>query len=193
MWGADPLHNDDTCRIVNERHFDRLQRMLGDGETALGGTSDRASLRIAPTVLTGIADDAPVMQEEIFGPILPIVEVPDERAAIARVAAHDKPLCVYVFTAEASSRRAWLRGTSSGAVGFDVPVLHLGVPGIPFGGVGASGTGSYHGRRSLEAFSHEKAVFVKPARPDTMRLLQPPYRGRRAALLRRLAPGGSGR
>jgi len=111
------------------------------------------------------------------------------RAAIARVAAHDKPLCIYVFTGRPASRRAWLRDTSSGAVGFDVPVLHLGVPGIPFGGVGASGTGSYHGRRSLEAFSHQKAVFAKPPRPDTVRLLQPPYRGLRGALQRRLAPG----
>jgi aldehyde dehydrogenase (NAD+) len=188
MWGPDPMRNPQYCRIVNERHFDRVARLLDDGTPVLGGQRDREALRIAPTVLTGIRGDEPVMREEIFGPVLPIVEVADERAAIARVAAGDKPLCVYVFSGRKASRRSWLRGTSSGALGFGAPLFHLSVPGIPLGGVGASGTGSYHGRRSVLAFSHEKAVFTKAPRPDTVRLLQPPYGGPRDALLRRLAP-----
>ena len=174
LYGTDPLRNDAYCRIISERHFERLTPLLQDGRTAVGGGTDKPSLRIAPTVLTGVTDDDAVMQQEVFGPILPIVEVRDERAAIERVASGEKPLSLYVFT-KPSSRAAWTTGTSSGVIGFDIPVLHLAVPGIPFGGVGESGMGSYHGRRSLTAFSHEKALFVKPPRPDTVRLLAPPF------------------
>lgn len=187
MYGGDPIRNEAYCRIVNERHFDRLAPLLGDGVVAFGGRADRDALRIEPTVLTGVTDDAPVMQQEIFGPILPVVEVADERAAIERVGSGPKPLALYVFTRERASRRAWIEGTSSGAIAFDVPLLQMAVPGIPFGGVGDSGTGSYHGRRSLAAFSHEKAVFAKARRPDTVRLLAPPYTSFKRAVVDRLA------
>lgn len=183
MYGGDPLRNDAYCRIVSERHFDRLTGLLG-GDVAFGGRTDRPSLRIEPTVVTGVTDDDPVMQQEVFGPILPIVEVPHERAAIARVADGAKPLALYVFTRR-SSRAAWTTGTSSGSIGFDVPLLHLAVPGIPFGGVGASGMGAYHGRRSLTTFSHEKALFTKPARPDTVPLLSPPFTELKRRVLKR--------
>lgn len=186
LYGEDPLASPDLGRIVDDRHFERLTGLLGSGRVAIGGRTDPERRRIAPTVLTGVRGDEPVMQEEIFGPILPVVEVPDERAAIARVNAGDKPLSLYVFTGRPESRRAWTTGTSSGALAFDVPVLHLSVPGIPFGGVGESGTGSYHGRRSLTTFSHEKAVFSKPGRPETLGLLQPPYTAARERIIRRL-------
>src|SRR5579875_190026 len=139
LYGEDPLRSPDLGRIVDERHFDRLTALLDDGRVAVGGRTDRSARRIEPTVLTGVRPDAPVMQAEIFGPILPVVEVADERAAIGHVAAGDKPLALYVFTGGAASRRAWTTGTSSGALAFDVPVVHLSVPGIPFGGVGESG------------------------------------------------------
>ena len=174
MYGGDPLRNDAYCRIVSEQHFERLTPLLGDGEVAFGGRTDRPSLRIEPTVLTGVRDDSAVMQQEVFGPILPIVEVDDEAAAIERVADGEKPLSLYVFSRR-SSRAAWTTGTSSGSIGFGIPLLHLGVEGLPFGGVGRSGMGAYHGRRSLAAFSHEKALFAKPSRPDTVRLLSPPF------------------
>jgi aldehyde dehydrogenase (NAD+) len=185
MYGEDPLTDSTYCRIVDTRQFDRLVPLLADGAVAFGGGTDRDALKIEPTVLTGITGDEPIMQQEIFGPILPVIEVADEAAAIARVAAGEKPLSLAVFTRGARSRRAWLRSTSSGSVGFGIPVLHLAVPGIPFGGVGASGMGSYHGRRSLVAFSHEKAVFSKPARPNTVRLLSPPWSSAKRAVLER--------
>ncbi len=174
MYGGDPLRNDAYCRIVSEQHFDRLVPLLEDGEVAFGGRADRPSLRIEPTVLTGVADGSAVMQQEVFGPILPVVRVTDEEDAIERVAGGDKPLSLTVFS-KPSSRAAWTTRTSSGSIAFGVPVLHLAVPDLPFGGVGESGTGSYHGRRSLVAFSHEKAVLVKPSRPDTVQLLSPPF------------------
>ena len=186
LYGADPMSSADYGRIVDTRQFDRLEPLLADGRQAVGGTADRSRLKIAPTVLTAVADDAPVMQSEIFGPILPVLEVAGEAEAMERVNAADKPLALYVFSRDAAARRRWLTRTSSGAVGFDVPVAHLTVPGIPFGGVGPSGTGSYHGRRSVTTFSHEKAVFSKPSRPDTLALLEPPYTKRREGLIRRL-------
>ncbi|MGN6743402.1 MAG: aldehyde dehydrogenase family protein [Amnibacterium sp.] len=186
LYGDDPLVSDSLGHIVDARHFERLRGLLADGRVAVGGRADPLLRRIEPTVLTGIDGSEPVMQQEIFGPILPVVEVADERAAIARVNAGDKPLSLYVFTNRPESRRAWTTGTSSGALAFDLPVLHLSVPGIPFGGVGDSGMGSYHGRRSLTAFSHEKAVFRKPGRPDTLGLLGAPYTAARERLIRRL-------
>ena len=186
MYGPDAIASDAYCRIVDTRQFDRLAPLLRDGVTAFGGRADRGALKIEPTVLTGIDGSEPVMAEEVFGPILPIIEVPDERAAIARVAAGEKPLSLAVFTRSRASRAAWLRGTSSGSIGFDIPVLHIAVSDIPFGGVGASGMGSYHGRRSVVAFSHEKAVLVKPTRPDTVRLLAPPWTGIKRTIFDRL-------
>lgn len=186
MYGCDPLRNADLARIVSPAQFDRLAGMMSDGRVVVGGQRDRDALKIAPTVLTGVADDAPSMQQEVFGPVLPVIEVAGEAEAIDRVNAADKPLALYVFTADEASRRRWMRSTSSGALAFDVPVAHLIVPGIPFGGVGASGMGSYHGRRSITAFSHEKAVFAKRTRPDTLRLFMPPYTAGRERLIRRL-------
>jgi aldehyde dehydrogenase (NAD+) len=186
LYGEEPLRNPDYGRIVDERHFARLSALLGDGRVAVGGGTDPAALKIEPTVLAGVDGDAPVMREEIFGPILPIVEVPDEAAALRFVTARDKPLAAYVFSRDAGVRRRWAARTSSGALGYDAPVLHLAVPGIPFGGVGASGSGAYHGRRSLMAFSHEKAVFAKPGRPETLGLITPPYTAARERVIRRL-------
>lgn len=186
MYGTDPLGNADLARVVSPAQFDRLTAMLHDGRVVVGGTSDRSTLKIAPTVLTDVPDDADSMQQEIFGPVLPVIRVADESEAIDRVNAADKPLALYVFTTDAASRRRWITSTSSGALAFDVPVAHLVVPGIPFGGVGASGMGSYHGRRSITAFSHEKAVFAKRTRPDTLRLFMPPYTAGRERLIRRL-------
>jgi aldehyde dehydrogenase (NAD+) len=115
------------------------------------------------------------MAEEIFGPILPILPVDGLDDAIRVIRAGDKPLALYVFTASAKARRRILTETSSGAVGFGIPAAHLAVAGLPFGGVGESGSGAYHGERSVRTFSHEKAVLSKPLGPDTMQLVYPPY------------------
>jgi aldehyde dehydrogenase (NAD+) len=189
QFGDDPASSHDYGRIVDERQFQRLLPLLASGRVAVGGTADSTRRYIAPTVLTDVSADSPVMSEEIFGPILPIVTVPDEAAAIASVAARDKPLTLYVFSNDRAARRRWLRGSSSGAVLFNAAVVHLSVPGLPFGGVGASGTGSYHGLRSVRAFSHEKAVLDKPQRPDTLALLRPPYTDRRRRIVDLLLGG----
>ncbi|MER7703704.1 aldehyde dehydrogenase family protein [Kitasatospora sp. NPDC097605] len=185
MYGTDPAASPDYGRIVNERHFDRLTGLLGDGRLVTGGDRDRATRYLAPTVLADVEPDAPVMREEIFGPVLPIVRVPDLDAAIAFITARDKPLALYAFTASARSKARLVAETSSGALNFGIPNAHLAVPGLPFGGVGESGMGGYHGRHSLDTFSHTKAVLDKPLRADTLRLAYPPFTARTSGLLRR--------
>jgi aldehyde dehydrogenase (NAD+) len=161
LYGEDP-RNASYGRIVNERHFDRLTALLGDGRIVTGGGHDRDSRYLAPTVLADVSADAPVMQTEIFGPILPIIAVPDLDAAIAFINERDKPLALYAFTASERTKRRLTEETSSGALSFGLPVSHLAMPELPFGGVGESGMGRYHGAYSLETFSHAKAVVDKP-------------------------------
>ncbi|GHB33714.1 aldehyde dehydrogenase [Streptomyces xanthochromogenes] len=162
VFGADPQSSREFGRIVNERHFDRLGSLLGSGRTVTGGHTDRATKYIAPTVLADVDPKAPVMQEEIFGPILPVVTVADLDEAIAFINDRDKPLALYAFTESDHTRERLAAETSSGGLGFGLPLAHLTVSDLPFGGVGESGMGSYHGRYSIETFSHRKAVLSKP-------------------------------
>ncbi|MFI0541563.1 aldehyde dehydrogenase family protein [Streptomyces sp. WSLK1-3] len=162
LYGSDPADSGEYGRIINERHFDRLTALLDSGRTVVGGTSDRPSKYIAPTVLADVDPKAPVMQEEIFGPILPIVTVPGLDAAIDFINDRDKPLALYVFTDSDTTRRRIADETSSGGLGYGLPLAHLTVSDLPFGGVGESGMGNYHGRYSIETFSHRKAILEKP-------------------------------
>ncbi|MFJ3307092.1 aldehyde dehydrogenase family protein [Streptomyces sp. NPDC086549] len=162
LYGADPAACAEYGRIVNERHFDRLGALLGSGRVLVGGGSDRTNKYIAPTVLADVDPKSPVMQEEIFGPILPIVTVDGLDEAIGFINDRDKPLALYVFTESAGTRARIAAETSSGGLGYGLPLAHLTVSDLPFGGVGESGTGSYHGRYSIETFSHRKAVLEKP-------------------------------
>ncbi len=162
LYGSDPAASGEYGRIINERHFDRLTGLLDSGRTVVGGTSDRAAKYIAPTVLADVSPDAPVMREEIFGPILPIVTVPGVDEAIDFINDRDKPLALYVFSESEGTRRRFAAETSSGGLGHGLPLAHLTVSDLPFGGVGESGMGNYHGRYSIETFSHRKAVLDKP-------------------------------
>ncbi|MET7729836.1 aldehyde dehydrogenase family protein [Streptomyces sp. NPDC005402] len=162
VYGSDPADSGEYGRIINERHFDRLTGLLDSGRTVVGGTSDRTTKYIAPTVLADVDPKAPVMQEEIFGPILPIVTVSGLDDAIDFINDRDKPLALYVFTDSDTTRRRIADETSSGGLGYGLPLAHLTVSDLPFGGVGESGMGNYHGRYSIETFSHRKAILEKP-------------------------------
>ncbi|MDQ1583290.1 MAG: aldehyde dehydrogenase [Microbacteriaceae bacterium] len=186
FFGEDPKRSPDYARIVNDVQFTRLAGLLADGRTVLGGASDASTRYFAPTILADIPRESGIMQQEIFGPILPIVTVSGVQDAIQFIREGEKPLALYVFTEKDAVRRRFLTQTSSGAIGFDVPAAHLGVPGLPFGGVGGSGFGGYHGERSLEVFTHEKAVLAKPLKPDTLRLVYPPYTERKDRFIRGL-------
>ncbi|MDN3261371.1 aldehyde dehydrogenase family protein [Streptomyces sp. CSDS2] len=162
LFGADPARSPEYGRIVNERHFDRLSGLLGSGRVAVGGVGDRAAKYLAPTVLADVDPASPVMREEIFGPILPIVTVSGLDEAIGFINDRDKPLALYVFSESDETRARLAAETSSGGLGYGLPVAHLTVSDLPFGGVGESGMGNYHGRYSIETFSHRKAVLAKP-------------------------------
>ncbi|HEY2057215.1 MAG TPA: aldehyde dehydrogenase family protein [Amycolatopsis sp.] len=160
--GDDPAASPDYGRIVNTRHFDRLSKLLGSGRVVTGGQTDRDSKFIAPTVLADVAPDSPVMGEEIFGPILPVLTVASLDEAITFITGRDKPLALYAFVGAPETKQRILDETSSGAVGFGLPVAHLTASDLPFGGVGESGMGRYHGKYSIDTFSNLKAVLDKP-------------------------------
>ncbi|MCR6487432.1 aldehyde dehydrogenase family protein [Amycolatopsis sp. OK19-0408] len=161
-FGDDPAQSPVYGRIVNTRHFDRLSGLLAGGRVVTGGQTDRDAKYIAPTVLADVPPDSPVMGEEIFGPILPVLRVASLDEALTFITDRDKPLALYAFTASAETKQRILAETSSGAVGFGIPVAHLTAPDLPFGGVGESGMGRYHGKYSIDTFSNLKAVLDKP-------------------------------
>ncbi|MFJ4962960.1 Aldehyde dehydrogenase [Streptomyces sp. ADI96-02] len=200
LWGADPRAARDYGRIVNERQFDRLVSLLDGVEVAVGGEHDRAERYLAPTVVTvpssggrpAVGPDAahPVLREEIFGPVLPVVAVESAEQAVEIVNGWDKPLALYVFTSSTRTRRLFERKTSSGAVVHDAGLIHVAATGLPFGGVGASGMGAYHGTYSWRTFSHLKPVLRKPLALDTLRLAQPPFTEGRLRLVKGLMRRG---
>ena len=161
-FGPEPQASQEFGRIINARHFDRLANLLGSGDAVVGGEHDRDDLFIAPTVLAGVTGDDDVMKEEIFGPILPIVDVEGLDGAIDFINDREKPLALYAFTASETTKARILNETSSGGVAWGQPNLQLMIPGLPFGGVGESGMGRYHGRHSLETFSHVRTVVELP-------------------------------
>ncbi|MDE3722842.1 aldehyde dehydrogenase family protein [Nocardiopsis sp. N85] len=186
MFGEDPKASPDYGRIVNERHFDRLTALLEGGTVVAGGRGDREDLYLAPTILGDVTADTPVMAEEIFGPILPVLRVPDLDAAIAFVNERDKPLALYAFTESDTTKRRLTTETSSGGLGFGLPIAHLAVPDLPFGGVGESGMGAYHSSASIDTFSHVKSVLDKSLALDTMRLAYAPITDLKEKILRRM-------
>lgn len=163
-------------RIINDRQFDRLSGLIGSttGKVLMGGGADRATLRMEPTVIVDPAADDPVMTEEIFGPILPMVRVGSTDAAIRYINAKPKPLALYVFTESASQARRVIDAVPSGGAVVNHIAMHVMVPQLPFGGVGPSGMGAYHGRWGFEAMSHRRAVLAKRSSPDP-KLFYPPY------------------
>lgn len=187
FYGDDPRQSNDYARIVNERHHDRLTELLESGgydATVIGGTRDRASRYLAPTVLAGVKPDAAVMDDEIFGPILPVLTVGDVDEAIRFVNDRPKPLALYVFSSDDNTLEHVVANTSAGGVTLNHAMLHLAVPELPFGGVGESGMGAYHGKSGFETFSHLKAVLDKPTRPD-LALMYPPYTNFKKKILRK--------
>jgi aldehyde dehydrogenase (NAD+) len=188
MYGDNPERSPDFPRIVSERHWDRLQALVERSSAArlvTGGTGKRETRYFAPTVLCDVTWDQAVMQEEIFGPILPVLAVDGVDDAIASVNAHDKPLALYVFAEEQRVIDKVVERTSSGGVGANVTLLQVAVPALPFGGVGESGMGAYHGKAGFDTFSHNKAFLQRPTRFDPA-VTYPPYSSLKQRLLRRV-------
>jgi aldehyde dehydrogenase (NAD+) len=184
FYGNDPQTSPDYARIVSDNQFQRLSGLLASGTAAVGGETDKATRYIAPTVLRDVALDAPVMEEEIFGPLLPILPVGGVDEAISFVNAHEKPLALYVFSGDKAATDRVIERTSSGGVCVNATLYQVAVPGLPFGGVGESGQGAYHGKATFDVFSHAKPVLKKSTRPDPD-LAYPPYTDKKERLMRR--------
>lgn len=175
-------------RIVNERHFARLTTALAatKGEVVLGGQSDAASISIQPTVVVDPDPGEPLMTDEIFGPILPVLTMQSLDEAINFVNARPKPLAAYLFTKTKAVRERIIREVPAGGMVINQLLFHFATTKLPFGGVGPSGTGSYHGKFGFEEFSHRKTVMTKPTRPDLISMIYPPYTEKAWKMARRL-------
>lgn len=158
LYSDEVINNGEFTRIVSERHFNRLQAFLENGEILYGGRHERASLTIEPTLIGEITWEDPIMQEEIFGPLLPILEYNDEVEMISQINERPKPLALYVFSESKDFQEKILNTISFGGGCINDTVYHLSSPYLPFGGVGESGIGAYHGKGSFDVFSHEKSV-----------------------------------
>lgn len=174
-------------RIVNRRQFDRLTALIDatSGTIVAGGQGDSETLSIEPTVIRDPAPTDSVMADEIFGPVLPILSVESAQASVEFVNSRPKPLALYVFTGSQRVGRELIDQIPSGGAVINHIAMHCLVPQLPFGGVGASGMGQYHGRWGFEALSHRRAVLAKSARPD-LKLTYPPYTDRALKIMRRL-------
>ena len=161
LHGKDPQLSRHFVRIVNDKSFERVSSYLADGEVVLGGKTDSGERYIAPTLLRNVSPSSPVMQEEIFGPILPMLTFERREEVINFINEREKPLALYYF---GDDEKGWkiLRRTQSGGACINDTIMHIANENIPFGGVGNSGMGSYHGRLSFDAFSHRRAVVCTP-------------------------------
>lgn len=162
FYGARPLESEILPRIVNEKHFDRLCSLIAEsGRLVEGGETNRETLQIAPTVLDAVTWDMPVMQEEIFGPVLPVLTYDDLEEAKRAIALRPKPLALYYFTTDKKREKAALNDLSFGGGCINDTLMHVVSTALPFGGVGESGMGAYHGKASFETFTHKKSALKK--------------------------------
>jgi len=178
---------DPSMRIVSQRQFDRLASLISttDGKVVTGGEFDSFALRIEPTVVVNPSPDDAVMADEIFGPILPVLTVDSLDSAAEFVNSKPKPLALYLFTASQLVAQALIDRIPSGGAVINHVAMHCMVPQLPFGGVGASGMGAYHGRWGFEAMSHRRSILAKRTRPD-LKVVYPPYTKRAVKLMRRV-------
>ncbi|MDZ7716680.1 MAG: aldehyde dehydrogenase [Balneolaceae bacterium] len=176
FYGSDPKKSPDYARIINEDHFNRLKQFLNNGNMYMGGPNNEEELYIAPTILTDITWDDPIMQEEIFGPILPILSFGNMDEVIDTLQDKPKPLALYIFSEDAKNQQKIISSLSFGGGCINDTVAHLGNHNLPFGGIGNSGIGNYHGKASFDTFSHQKSIMEKTTWFDNP-LRYPPYNG----------------
>jgi len=174
-YGPAPQASESFPKIVNMKHYERLMGLMGSGKVIIGGNGDAKRVQIAPTVLDEVSWDSPVMQEEIFGPILPVLTFSSMKEAMELVNDRPKPLACYYFTRKSERERSLLQKVSFGGGCINDTIMHLVSSHMPFGGVGNSGMGGYHGKDSFDTFSHRKSILKKSSLID-MPLRYPPYK-----------------
>ena len=185
FYGTNPHASDSYGRIVSPRHFDRLVSLMNGGTVVVGGESAAQDRYIAPTVLGDVKLESALMQEEIFGPLLPIISVGSTDEAIAFITERDHPLALYVFAENAAVVDTVLDRTTAGGVTVNGTLLHLTSPNLPFGGIGESGMGGYHGKSGVRIFQHMKPVLKRGTRIDP-KMTYPPYTARKLKIFRKV-------
>lgn len=175
FYGALPINSPDFCRIVNDRHFERLTGLIDHSKVVMGGQYDAKERYIAPTIMKSVTWTDAIMADEIFGPILPILTYSDLESVIETVNSKPKPLAFYVFSENESVQDYLMDQISFGGGCINDTISHVASAYMPFGGVGASGMGSYHGEESFKTFSHQKSILKKSTKFD-LKLLYPPYK-----------------
>jgi acyl-CoA reductase-like NAD-dependent aldehyde dehydrogenase len=186
LYGEQPKASVSFGRIVNRTHWARIAGLIktAGGKVLAGGDTDESQLYIAPTIIRGAAAAAPISCEEVFGPVLCVRPVKDLSEAIAVVNAGEKPLACYLFSNSSAAQARVLAETSAGGMTINDTLNHLCIPELPFGGVGTSGMGAYHGKTGFDAFTHRKAVFHTGRLNVTSLFTDPPFGERQAATLR---------
>ena len=182
MFGVEPLKNQDYPKIINEKHYERIMKLI-EGETIVkGGYGNKKRLFIAPTVLDHITEKSPIMQEEIFGPVLPVLTYRCLKEAEDFIKKGEKPLALYLFTGKKQREQKILQEISFGGGCINDTIIHLATSRMGFGGVGASGMGCYHGKRSFDTFSHTKSIVKRYQEIDLPIRYQPYTSGKRKLL-----------
>ncbi|PYG90359.1 aldehyde dehydrogenase (NAD+) [Ruminiclostridium sufflavum DSM 19573] len=174
FYGSNPIKNEQYSKIINERHFNRLLSLIDKQNIIYGGNYDKERLKISPTVIYPVTKDSKIMQDEIFGPVMPIMEYENIDEVIGYINDRPKPLALYFFSKDKGRIRRVLKETSSGGVCINDTVNHIASAGLPFGGVGDSGMGSYHGRATFDTFSHKKSILKSQLIFD-LEMKYPPY------------------
>lgn len=183
MFGSDAINNPDYPRMINHKHFDRVHRLFKDEKVVMGGKSDSELLKIEPTLLDDVAWDAPIMQEEIFGPVLPMITYENLEDVISYVKDGEKPLALYLFSNDREVGKRILQELPFGGGCINDTIIHLATSYMGFGGVGNSGMGRYHGKYSFETFSNLKSIVWKSDKLDLPMRYQP-YTGFKKKLIR---------
>lgn len=182
MLGKESLENPDYPKMINEKHYQRVMNLMVGEKISCGGYGNTETLQITPTVLEEVSWDSPIMQEEIFGPVLPVVTYKTLEEAIEKVKNREKPLALYLFTESRSIQKKVLRELSFGGGCVNDTIIHLATSRMGFGGVGGSGMGSYHGKKSYETFTHEKSIVKKSSYIDLPIRYMPYTRGKEKLL-----------
>ena len=185
FYGSDPKASPDYARILDDRNFRRLSGYLQEGEVVAGGLTDARDRYVAPTIIRGVKPGSPLMQEEIFGPVLPVVTIGSLPQAVRIVREGDEPLAIYLFSRDHDDLRQVEGLTASGGICCNDLLFQASVSGLPFGGRGLSGMGSYHGRAGFETFTSPRSVLVRFPFPDP-NLRYPPYGPGKLRLLKRI-------
>ena len=179
FYGNAPLKSQHLGRIVNDRQYQKLKDLLRSakekGQVIFGGEFDDRERRISPTLIDVENRDDPLMEEELFGPLMPILSIANFQEIIDGIRDQPRPLAIYMFGGTTKEQETLINQTSSGGICFNDVVMQAGIPELPFGGVGASGMGQYHGKAGFETFSHQKSILRRPFWMD-LKLRYPPYK-----------------